>query len=183
MADVDELARRAVATVSLLAEKGAKLAGAVALFVGAGSVIVYLLGLAALEGSARSVWVVAGAVLVVIAAGAPLLARWRLSSVRRDATSLVTDVRTLLERNTDARRVVTDTVEHEAPAGTRSPAVVVHSRRFTNLRQVAGTANDLRSLPSALLAVTTFPYLLAISVALLPVFFILGLIFLIAWIV
>lgn len=181
MADLDELAQRAVAGVSLLAARAARLAGGVALGVGGVGVVVYLLGLAALEGGARSAWLVVGAALVAIAAGAPLLARWRLSSVRRNATALVGDVRTLVERNTDARRVVIDAVEHQDQHGPSSPATFVRSQRFTSLHQLAGTANDLRTLPSALLAVTTFPGLLAISLAFLPVFFILGLIYLIAW--
>ncbi len=138
--------------------------------------------LAAFQGAARSAWVVIGGVLVVLAAGTPLLAMWRLSSVRRDATSLVGDVRTLLERNTDARRVVIDTVQTGTDRrDVKSPAMIAESRRFTTLRQMTGTANDLRSLPSALLAVTSYPWLLAIGIAFLPVFFILGLIFLLAW--
>ena len=103
--------------------------------------------------------------------------------MQRSATELVADVRTLIDRNAEARRVVIDTVEQPAPEGSRSTAVVVDGRRFTNLRTVAGTANDLRSLPSAMVAVTTFPFLLFVSLALLPVFFVLGVVFLIAWVV
>jgi len=182
MAEIDELARRAVALLQLLAQRGAQLAFVVAMFVGAAGLVTFLLGLAAFEGGARSAWVAIGIALVLVAVGAPLLAGWRLSAVRRDATSLLTDVRTLLARNADAERVVIETVEQSDLVGARSPAVVVHSRRFANLRSIAGTANDLRSLPSAMLAVTTFPALLAVGLVFLPVFFILGFVFLIAWI-
>lgn len=186
MADVDELARRAVATVSTLAQRGVTLAtgvaGAVAVVVG----LVYLLGLVVLDGSIRAAWTIVGGVLVVIAVGAPLLARWRLTAVRRDAGELVTEVRTLLQRNSAAERVVIETFEAPPPGSTAGrrprPAVVVQTQQFTSLRQLVGTANDLRSLPGALSAVATFPALLAVAVLLTLVFVVLGVLFLIAWI-
>lgn len=187
MVDVDELARRAVATVSTLAQRGATLATGVAGAVAVVAGVVYLLGLAALDGSTRSGWLVVGGVLVVVAVGAPLLARSRLNRVRRDAGALVADVRTLIQRNSAAERVVIETFEAPPPGtpGARGarPDVVVQTRRFGDLRRLVGTADDLRTLPVALSAVASFPGLLAISLLLTPVFLVLGLMFLIAWVV
>lgn len=185
MADVDELARRTTGLVTDLARKGMVLATWFAMVVLVIGGLAYLTGLAGLEGSARSAWTLVGAVMLVIAAGAPLLARWRLSSVRRHATELVDELRTLIARDGNAQRVVIETiaVEEQEPAevGELRP-VIYDSRQFTRLRQVTLTANDLRALPGVMRTVTTFPGLLAIALLGTIVFGILGFFFLLAWI-
>lgn len=179
MADLDELARRLVGVVTTLAGRGVRWALRVAVVVGLAAVAMYLLGLAALDGPVGRVWPVLGALIGLAAVGAPLLAAWRLRSVRKDATTLVTDVRTLMTRDVDARRVVIDTVETEAPTGDRS--VVLHQRRdFGDLHRLAVGADDLRSLPGALAAVMTFPGLLIIGVLATLAFAFVSFIFLIA---
>lgn len=186
MADVDELARRTTALVTGLARKGMTLATGVAVLVLIVGGLSYLTGLAGLDGSARSLWTVLGLVMLVVAVGAPLLARWRLSSVSRRANELVGDIRTLISRDADAQRVVIETVavDERAPSDVRDPRPVVYdSRQFNRLRTVTVKANDLRELPSALVAVTTFPGLLAIALLGVVVFGLLGFVFLIAWIV
>ena len=52
--------------------------------------------------------------------------------------------------------------------------------QFTRLRNIALSEN-LRRLPVALYAVTSFPVLLAIALVLMLVFGILGFLFLVAW--
>ena len=61
--------------------------------------------------------------MLVVAVGAPLLARWRLSSVLRRTNDLVGDIRTLISRDADAQRVVIETVaiEEAHPAAVRDP--------------------------------------------------------------
>ena len=81
MADVDELARRTTTLIAGLARKGVSLATGVVVVVLVICGLSYLTGLAALEGSARSAWTVVGLAMLVVAVGAPLLARWRLSAV------------------------------------------------------------------------------------------------------
>lgn len=187
MADLDALAQRAVATVNTLAARASTLAAGISGIVGVVAVLVYLLGLAALEGRARSGWMIVGAVLVVVAVGAPLLARWRLGSVRRNSTELVGEVRTLLHQGTDAQRIVIDTFDRSAPdvetGGVRRPAVVVQTRQFDDFRNLAASVSHLRRLPAAMTAVTSFPGLLAIGLILMLVFLVLGFVFLLAWIV
>jgi hypothetical protein len=185
MADVDELARRTTSLVTDLARKAGVLATWFAMVVLAIGGLSYLTGLAGLEGSARSAWALVGAVMLVIAVGAPLLARWRLSSVRRHATDLVGDLRTLISRDGNAQRVVIETiaVEEHDPAEVRDLRPVVYdSRQFNRLRQVSGTATDLRALPRVMRTVTTFPALLAIGLIGIVVFGTLGFFFLLAWI-
>ncbi len=61
-----------------------------------------------------------------------------------------------------------------------APAVIGQTVQFTRLRDIALSEN-LRRLPVALYAVTSFPVLLAIAVVLMLVFGILGFLFLVAW--
>ena len=94
MADVDELSRRATTLVTALARKGMSLATGVAVIVLIIGGLSYLTGLAGLTGSARALWTVLGLGMLVVAVGAPLLARWRLSSViRRGTRSSATSAR------------------------------------------------------------------------------------------
>ena len=184
MADIDELARRTTAMVMSLARRAMGLATGVALvgFVIGG--LSYLTGLAALDGSARSAWVLIGAVMLVVAVGAPLLARFRLSSISKDATELVLELGTLISGNPDAQRVVIETVAVDEPdaAGRTTMPALIESRQFSRLNQAASTTMGLRTLPGALRAVTTYPIMLGISAVLTLVFAVLGFLFLVAWV-
>ena len=115
MADIDELARRTTAMVMSLARRAMGLATGVALVSLVIGGLSYLTGLAALDGSARSAWTLVGAVMLVVAVGAPLLARFRLSSISKDATELVLELGTLISGNADAQRVVIETVAVDQP--------------------------------------------------------------------
>lgn len=183
MADIDELAGRAVAVIGELARRAAGLATGLALVVGAVAVVTYLLGLAALQGSTRSAWMVVGAALVVVAVAGPLLAAWRLRLIRKHSTALYEDVRTLMTRDADAQQVVIETVEvQEGAATSRSPVAMGQTAQFTRLRQVSSAAGSMRALPATLRTMTTFPALIAVAILLLPVLAILGLIFLLTWV-
>jgi hypothetical protein len=175
----DDLARRMVALVTTLAGRGVRWAVRVAVVVFVAAAAMYLLGLAALDGSVGDVWPVLGALIGLAAVAAPLLAAWRLHRVQRDASALVADVRTLVGRNAEARRVVIDTVEAGTPTGDRS--IVVYQRRdFGDLQRMAVSAEDLPALPSALTAVRSFPGLLLIGVLATMGFAFVGFVFLIA---
>lgn len=185
MADVDELARQTTTLVTGLARKGMGLATGVAVVALVIGGLSYLTGLAGLDGSARSLWSVLGLVMLVVVVGAPLLARWRLSAVSKQASSLVGDIRTLISRDATAQRVVIDTVavEDRQPTSLRELRPAVYdSRQFSRLRTVTGKANDLRELPSALHALTTFPAMLGVALLGALVFGLLGFLFLLAWI-
>ena len=183
MADLDELSRRTATLVTTLARKGMSVATGVAVVVGVIGGLSYLTGLAGLDGSAHSAWTVVGAAMLIVAVGAPLLARWRLSRVHRHVTQLVGEVRTLVARDPEAERVVIETVaydQRDEGAGDLRP-VVYDTRQFNRLRVVSGRASDLRELPGALRAVTTFPLLLLLALLGVVIFGILGFFFLLAW--
>lgn len=124
MSDIDALVDRAVSAVSTITRRGSTLTTGVAIVAGLVLGATYLVGLAAFGGSTRAVWAVIGAVLLLVGVGAPLLASFRLRSIPKRANSLVGELRTLLDRDESARRVVIDTVTAEdasAPPGTADP--------------------------------------------------------------
>lgn len=181
--EIDQLAQRAVTVVTELSRRATGLATRLAVLVGVAAAITYALGLAALQGSTRSSWAVIGAVLFVVAIGAPLLAAWRLRRIGRHSTALYEDVRTLLTQNAEAEPVVIETVEFTPRApGPASPVVMGQTAQFTQLRRIALAAGNLRELPQVLRAMTTFPALIVVSILLLPVMAILGLVFLLTWV-
>jgi len=185
MADVDELARRTTTLVTDLARKGMRLATGMAVVVLLVGGLSYLTGLAGLSGSARALWTVLGLAMLVVAVGAPLLARWRLSSLTRRTTELVGDLRTLMSRDADAQRVVIETVAVDEPApgvACEVRPVIYDSRQFGRLRTATVKADDLRELPRAMYALTTFPWLLLTALVGVLVFGTLGFLFLLAWI-
>jgi hypothetical protein len=186
MADADSLARRAVDAVNLFARRGIVLALAAAVIAGFTALMAYLVGLAALSGGARSLWVVIGGALVVVAAGAPLLAAWRLHAVRRNAGDLVGEVQGLVTGNVEAERIVIDAVEAEDATAVAPPRVaqqraLVQARQFNRLRTVAVTSH-LRKLPRAMTALASFPVLIAIALGATLVSALLGFVFLLVWI-
>jgi hypothetical protein len=186
MADVDELARRTTTLIAGLARKGLSLATGVVVVVLVICGLSYLTGLAALEGSARSAWAVVGLVMLVVAVGAPLLARWRLGAVTKRTGELMTEIRSLITRDADAQRVVIETVAREEaqPQDVRDLRPVVYdSRQFNRLRQVTVKAGDVGRLPVVLRSLVTLPYLLGIALLGVVVFGLLGFLFTIAWIV
>lgn len=183
MADVDELASRLTALVTTVAGRGVRWATRVALVVFVAAAIMYLLGLQALDGPVGRIWPVLGAVIGLAAVAAPLLARWRLGTVTKKATAIVGEVRTLVAGDGTARRVVIDTVEAGQPPTNGQASIVVarsDGAGFRDLRRVVGTTAGLRELPGALVAVTTFPGLLAIGVAAILIFGFVSFVFLIA---
>jgi hypothetical protein len=181
MAAIDDLAGQAVAAVEYVARRGAALAIGVALIALLICGSSFLTGLAAMDGSVETAWIVLGGTLLVIAVGAPLLAWWRLARVRRHANALVGEVRRLASRSPEAEQIVIETVAVDPEAGSpATPAVIGQSAQFTRLRTIAIDAGDLRELPGALRAVTLFPALLGIALLLCLVFAILGFLFLVA---
>ncbi len=129
---------------------------------------------------------------LLLAVGAPLLATFRLRSIPRKANSLVGELRTLVNRNSEAKRIVIDTVEAEPDtaqsmnarggfAGSRTPPVVLQFQRFSSLRSFA-TSDDVKNLASVVQTVGSLPGLVAGGIALTGIGAVLGFIFTLIWI-
>lgn len=186
MAEIDELVRRTVATVTMIADRAA--AFATKLFLGAAIVCVggFLLGIAALSGGIEKVWIVLGIVFGTIAVGGALLARWRVGSVRRHVPELADEVRSLIAEGKDTTRTVIDTFIVDADGdgdgdGFSGGSAIVMSRQMYGFRNVVGSGLESSArLSAAVTALTSFPGLVLGAIAISLVFGFLGVIFLIA---
>ena len=197
MSDIDALVDRAVSAVSTLARRGSTLTTGVAIVAAVVLGATYLVGLAAFGGGTRTTWAVVGAALLVIAVGAPLVASFRLRAIPKKANSLVGELRTLLNRDESARRVVIDTVEAEPSAagsmnarggfaaggfgGTRTPEVVLQFQRFSQLRSFA-MSDDVKNIASVAQTVGSLPALVSAGILLTGLGAFLGFIFTLIWI-
>jgi hypothetical protein len=181
MTDLDALAERAITTVSSLLRKGAAIASGVLLFAASAAALCIIIAAAGLAGSARSVGLVIAIALAIVAVGTAFLARWRLTRVGTHSRELVSELRTLIDRDDKARRTVIETVETQDPMGNRS--VVIWSRQFDTLRQGTQAFGEFRNLNAALVAVTSFPGLVVLSILCTVLLGGLSLIYAIAWLI
>lgn len=190
MNDVDGLVDRAIAGLGAVARKGSALTTGVAIVAAFVTGLAYLVGLAAFDGGTRTVWLVVGAALVIGAVGAPLLASFRLRSLPRQSSQLAGELRTLLHRSDEAKRVVVETVSWEddgspapsGPGGRPMPAVVWQSQHYTTLRGVVGHTDDVKNLAAAFQRVASLPGLVSLGLVLTGLGGFLGFVFLLIWI-
>ena len=142
----------------------------------------FLLGLAALSGGIRSVWIVLGIVFGAIAIGAAFVARWRIGAVRRDVPGIAADVRPLIAEGKEG------TIDRDPrlPARRRrrptTGSAIVLSRRMYDLRGVMGHGlvgfGPAHATPSP--RSRRFPGLALTAIGISLVFGFLGVIFLLA---
>ena len=177
MADLDDLARQLGGLLDRVARRSVRWATRVAIVTAIAAAVMYLLGLQALDDGAGDVWRWLGAIIGIVAVAAPAWAAWQLRSVHRDARGIVADVRTLLDRDADAQRIVIDTVEVSEATGERS-AVPYRAPDMSDLRRVVMTGADLKSLPLALAALGSLPIRLFVGVLATLAFAFVGFIFL-----
>lgn len=163
------LAERAGESFVTLARRGAALAMGVAIVALVVIGLAYLLGILALDGTARTVWLVLGGLLLLVGVLWPLRAALGLRQLPKALGNFVTEVQTLLSDDAEARHVVIDTVD-VAPSTTASgrtvPTIVSQSQRFTSLRELARKHASLGTLNRTAQQVASVPGLAAISILL-----------------
>lgn len=190
MAETDELVRRAVQTVQMIAGRAASFSTKVLLLVVVVCVSGFALGVAALSDGIQQVWIVLGVVFGSIAIGSAFVARWRVGSVRRHAPELADEIRTLVTEQPEQGRTVIETfvVDDDEAYGFSSTeatgnegSAIVMSRQMGGFKSVLGpeTAQSPR-LSGAVTALTSFPLLMLIALPITMVFGFMGFIFLIA---
>lgn len=179
MADLDDLARQLGSTLDRVARGAVRWTGRVAIVTAVAAAVMYLLGLRALDGPLGDVWPWLGALIGLAAIAPPAWAAWQLRTVHRSSSDIVSDVRTLLGRSTEAQRVVIDTVEVQEPTGDRT-LIVSRGRDLGDLRRVVGTGVDLKALPMALATLTSVPFRLLLGVLATLAFAAISVVFLIA---
>jgi hypothetical protein len=111
MTEVDELARRAVDGVIRLAARATRFASYAFVAVVLIGTTSFLLGLAALDGSVRTVWIVLGLGFGAVAIRNAFVTRWRLGSVGNHVNPIVAELVSLLEFGHPATRTMIDAVE------------------------------------------------------------------------
>lgn len=187
--DMGGLVDGAIRALGTLARRGSALTTGVAIIAAVVCGLTYLLGLAAFDGGARSTWIVLGALLLVGAVGAPLLASVRLRSLPRRSSQLAGELRTLLQRDDDAKRVVVETVSWEdddvvrpGPAGRPMPAVVWQSQHYTTMRRIVGSSDDVKNLAAAFQRIASLPWLVTVGLMLTGLGGFLGFVFFWIWV-
>jgi len=187
MSELDELVRRTVDMVTMIAGKTARFATKLLLGVVVVCVAGFLLGVAALSGGIQQVWIVLGLVFGSIAIGSAFVARWRVGSVKRHVPELANEVRSLLSEGKDSTRTVIETFAVDADGdGTRDVfedggSALVLSRRMYGFRGIVGSGVESSArLTAAVTAITSFPALVLVAILISMVFGLLGFIFLIA---
>ncbi|MEP1125546.1 MAG: hypothetical protein ABJH68_16815 [Ilumatobacter sp.] len=157
----DDIAERAVDVLLGLLGRASALARGVLVFAVLACVTGYVLGIAALGGGLRTLWIVVGGAAAIWAIGSVVLAMWRLRVVRTGSAMLVDEVRSLIG-DRDSERTVIETVE--ATEGSDGDGIVALSRQFFSLR---GVVDDHRSnfaqLSKALASITTLPAAMALA--------------------
>lgn len=186
MSELDELVRRTVDTVTMIAAKAARFASKILI----GSVLVcgggFLLGVAALPGGVQTVWIVLALVFGSIAVGGAFLARWRVGSIKRHVPALAAEVRALINDGKDSTRTVieTFTIDEDGDGerdGLRSTSALVLSRQMYGFRNIVGSGTESSArLAAAVTAITSFPVLVLGAILISLVFGFLGFLFLIA---
>jgi len=133
MSELEQLAQRVAATVTMITAKSVGFTRKHLVLVAVVCIGSFLLGIAAFDGTARSVWIVLGGVFAAIAIGGPLLAMLRIVLVTRRVRELVDEVRMLITQGPGTGRTIIDTFDADdpgRPADTRSA--------ITLTREVAG---------------------------------------------
>jgi len=180
MSDIDEMVRRTVETVTVIAGKASRFAGrlllATLVICGGG----FWLGLEALSGGIETVWIVLGAAFGSLAIGSALVAWWRVSSVKRHVPALAAEVRSLVEGGYDPSNTVIETFEVVDGESSNSSAIVMSRQMGGFQSEVMRAPGQYEQLSAATRAITTFPFLVFAAISISLVFAFLGFIFLIA---
>lgn len=175
MADLDQYSGRAVAQVTALARRASRFASWIAAFAVVSCVGGFLLGLAAFDDD--RVWTVIGGFFAVLGAGAALLGRWRVGSVKRHVPLLADEVRALLSQGGQATQLI-DTFQVTDADGTQhyqaridGAGAVEVSRTLWGLKGVVGTGTEtFARLTATITALTSYPLLALMAVLISFVF-------------
>ena len=182
--DIEVIVGRVVRTLVTISRKVTRLA--TWLLAGAAGICVvsFLLGVAALDGGIRTVWIVLGIVFGSIAVGAAGIARWGVGRIRKDVPAIAGEVRAVITEGREQSGLIIrefDQRMHDGEDETLSGSAIVVSRRVYGLRDLAGHGFEgAARFSAAVRAITRLPLLALLTVAITLVFAFLALIFLLA---
>jgi hypothetical protein len=182
--DIEVLVGRVIRTLVTISRKVTRFA--TWLLAGAAGVCVvsFLLGVAALDGGIRVVWVVLGIVFGSVAIGAAGIARWGVGRIRRDVPAIAGEVRAMVTEGREQSGLIIREFDHQMHDGedeTIAGSAIVVSRRVYGLRGLAGHGFEgATRFTAALRSITRLPLLALLTVSITIVFAFLALIFLLA---
>lgn len=185
MSDVDQIVRRAVDTITMIAGKAAAFATRILVLATVVCVAGFVLGVAALSDGIETVWIVLGTVFGSLAIGSAAVARWRVGAVRRHVPQLVEEIRTIVAEGRDSSRTVVESFavdpDGDGAPGAGGGSAIVLSRQMYGLRGAVGSGlGHATRLAAAVTALTTFPVLALLATAISMVFAFCGFVFLVA---
>jgi hypothetical protein len=182
MYEQEGLVERTVAGITRLAGRVARYATLLLIFTVVTCVGSFWLGLEALSDGIESVWAVLGVVFGAIAIGCAALARLRIGRVRRHVPQIASEVRALVASGGRDAITVIDVFDTEAETAATSESPRALPRSVVSMRALSSSSaiNSATMLTEAIRAITTFPWLALVSVAITSVFGFLALVFLIA---
>jgi hypothetical protein len=156
------VADRASQVIIRYARLGGAVAGAVALlglFITGAALLV---GRAALDGTAETVWTVVGIILLIAAVAPPVIAAFSLRSVGKFGAQLVSELRSLLDSGGEASSVVIETTE--ATVDGNRAVVAMAMPTMGRLRYQALQSGTAKRLTVVLATLMRLPVYLAMSV-------------------
>ena len=184
--DIEVIVGRVIRTIVTIAQKVTRFATILLLAATGISVASFLLGLAALEGGIRTVWIVLGIVFGAWAIGAALIGRWGVGRIRHDIPAITGELRAMMSEGQEQgaiilRRFGEHGPGHDQTDPTLDGSAIVVSRGAFGLGDIAGHGlGSAARLGAAMHAVTRFPVLALTSIAITLVFAFLAVIFLLA---
>lgn len=182
--DIEVIVGRVIRTIVAIAERVTRFATVLLLASVVICVVSFLLGMAALDGGIRTVWIVLGIVFAAIATGAALVGRWGVGRIRKDVPAIAGEVRSLISEGREQGALIVQEFQQQRDDGqdeTLGGSAILVSRHAFGLRGVVGHGFEgAGRLTAAVQAVTRFPMLALASILITLVFAFLALIFLLA---
>lgn len=184
--DIEVIVGRVIRTIVAIAEKVTRFATILLLAALGICVVSFLLGLAALDGGIRTVWIVLGIVFGAWAIGAALIGRWGVGRIRSDVPAIAGELRAMVSEGQEQGAVILRQFGGgpdgaDRPDGSLGGSAIFVSRSAFGLRDLAGHGLESAGrLAAAVHAITRFPVLALTSIAITLVFAFLAVIFLLA---
>lgn len=182
--DIEAIVGRVIRTIVTIAERVSRFARSLALAALVVCVGSFLLGLAALDGGIRTVWIVLGIVFAAIAIGNAVVGWWGVGRIKRDVPAIAGEVRTLISEGRERGALIVQEFNQQRNDGedeTIGGSAIIVSRHAFGLRGLAGHGFEgAGRLGMAVQSVTRFPLLALSSIVITLVFAFLALIFLLA---
>lgn len=177
MNDLDEVVRRITDVALYPVRRIARYVSYLTMAAIAIAVVSTVLGVVALDGGARTVWVVLAVVFGWLSIARVVQVRWNISRLLRNRVSLERELRTAIDRRPDRERIVIEMTDDELADGT---AMQIWTRDFMTPGVDGQAYDDYQWLPLAVRSAKQLGIAAIATTLITAVFAVMALIFLIA---